>query len=95
MELVPEETTLYDITRDLVLPFLGIIATVVLGSVIANVLRQKDEKAKIKNLLIDHYMEHLKKARVFFRSGAVSFREPDSKGPSELYSRNHFQQNAQ
>lgn len=49
----------YEISKDIIITFLGIISTLVIGIIIANLLRSKEEKSKIKGLLIDHYMNYL------------------------------------
>lgn len=49
----------YEVLKDIIIPFLGVLSTLVIGIVIANLLRNKEEKSKIKGLLIDHYMDYL------------------------------------
>jgi hypothetical protein len=49
----------YEILKDIIIPFLAVLSTLIIGIIIANLLRKKEEKSKIKGLLIDHYMEYL------------------------------------
>ena len=49
----------YQITKDIIIPLLGVISTLTIGIIIANLLRKKEEKSKIKTMLIDHYMNYL------------------------------------
>lgn len=63
----------YDVTKDIIIPLLGVLATIVIGIVVAIFLRRKDEKAKIKSLLIDTYMDFLPKRQSFFAHQAKVF----------------------
>jgi len=49
----------YEITKDLIIPLLGVISTLVIGIIIALIIKDKERKAKIKDILIDHYMDYL------------------------------------
>lgn len=49
----------YEITKDIIIPLLGVISTLVIGIIIALFVKNKERKAKIKDLLIDHYMDYL------------------------------------
>lgn len=49
----------FEIVKDIVIPFLGIISTLIIGIVIANILRKKEERTKKKEMLIDSYMQYL------------------------------------
>lgn len=50
---------LYTMTKDIIIPFLGILSTVIIGVFITLALKNREEKSKIKQLLIDHYMSFL------------------------------------
>jgi hypothetical protein len=60
---MPPDTTQhigwYEITKDIIIPALGIGATVTIGIIVAGILKKREEKAKIKSLLIDNYMKYL------------------------------------
>lgn len=49
----------FEIFKDIVIPSLSIAATVTIGIVIAIALKKREEKSKIKQLLIDNYMDYL------------------------------------
>ncbi|WP_299556957.1 hypothetical protein [Seonamhaeicola sp.] len=49
----------YEITKDIIIPLLGVISTLVIGIIIALIIKNKERKAKIKDILIDHYMDYL------------------------------------
>lgn len=49
----------YEITKDIIIPLLGIISTLVIGIIIALIIKNKERKAKTKDILIDHYMDYL------------------------------------
>ncbi len=68
------DLTLYDITKDIIIPLLGVITTIVLGTIIAYLLKSKEEKAKIKTLLIDNYMLYLDIKMHFFEHELTSFK---------------------
>lgn len=55
----------YEIAKDIIIPSISIFATIVLGTIIAGLLRRKEEKAQIKSLLIDNYMQYLTKRANF------------------------------
>lgn len=74
MPNIPKDLTWYDITKDIVIPFLGVITTIVVGTIIAYLLKNKEEKAKIKTLLIDNYMLYLDKKMQFFEHELMSFK---------------------
>ncbi|RZL34839.1 MAG: hypothetical protein EOP00_30895 [Pedobacter sp.] len=59
MEDVQKQITWYEITKDIIIPFLGVISTIIIGVLIASVFRKRDEKIKTKQILIDTYMEYL------------------------------------
>jgi hypothetical protein len=71
---VPKDITWYDITKDLVIPLLGVLTTIGVGTIIAYLLKNKEEKAKIKTLLIDNYMLYLNKKVAFFDNELTSFK---------------------
>lgn len=74
MPNIPKDITWYDITKDLIIPFLGVTTTIVVGIIIAYLLKNKEEKAKIKALLIDTYMLYLDKKMQFFENELTSFK---------------------
>ncbi|SEL42118.1 hypothetical protein SAMN04488505_102232 [Chitinophaga rupis] len=74
MPHTPKDITWYEITKDLIIPFLGVITTIVIGTIIAYLLKSKEEKAKIKTLLIDNYMLYLDKKMQFFEYELTSFK---------------------
>jgi hypothetical protein len=49
----------FEITKDIIIPIISIIATVIIGIVITIALKKREERTKIKQLLIDNYMEYL------------------------------------
>ncbi len=49
----------YEITKDIIIPLLGVISTLVIGIIIALIIKNKERKAKVKDILIDHYMDYL------------------------------------
>lgn len=49
----------FEITKDIIIPFLSIAATITIGIIIAIALKKREEKSKIKQLLIDNYMDYL------------------------------------
>lgn len=51
--------TWYDITKDIVIPVLSIIVTLLIGVFIAVILKRKEEKGKNKQLLIETYMDYI------------------------------------
>ncbi|MET0946324.1 MAG: hypothetical protein ABWY22_13005 [Flavobacterium sp.] len=57
---ITETVSAYALIKDIVIPILGIVITIVIGYIINNSLKNKEEKAKKKLLLIDSYMEYLK-----------------------------------
>lgn len=61
-----EPVTWYGITKDVVIPLLSLLTTIILGTIIAVLLKRKEEKAKIKTLLIDNYMLYLNVKVKFF-----------------------------
>lgn len=65
--------TWYDITKDIIIPFLGVVSTIIIGVIIAIILKRKEEKSKIKTLLIDTYMEFLNKEVSFYSYESASF----------------------
>lgn len=50
----------FEITKDIIIPGLTLIATVAVGTIIAFLLKNRDEKLKRKSILIDTYMEYMK-----------------------------------
>jgi hypothetical protein len=73
---MPDTTkiTLYQFTKDILIPFLGVLSTIVIGIVIAFLLKSKEERAKIKALLIDNYMSYLEKLVQFHGCENKTFR---------------------
>lgn len=61
-----QHTGWYEILKDIIIPFLGVVSTIVIGVVIAVLLKRKEEKGKIKALLIENYMLYLNKKISFF-----------------------------
>ncbi|MEX0995877.1 MAG: hypothetical protein WDZ45_02370 [Flavobacteriaceae bacterium] len=59
MENIDNPIGWYEITKDLIIPLLGVISTLVIGIIIALIIKDKERKAKIKDILIDHYMDYL------------------------------------
>lgn len=49
----------FEITKDIIIPILSILATITIGIIIAIALKKREEKSKIKQLLIDNYMDYL------------------------------------
>lgn len=49
----------FEIIKDIVIPSLSILATVTIGIIITIALKKREEKSKIKQLLIDNYMDYL------------------------------------
>lgn len=58
---ITDPVTTYSFIKDIGIPVLNLIATIIIGIVIAVMLKRREEKAKIKSLLIDNYMEYLGK----------------------------------
>lgn len=58
-EIPAKAITWFEITKDIILPTMTLIATVTLGTIIAILLKKREEKTKNKSLLIDNYMEFL------------------------------------
>ncbi|MFA9371132.1 MAG: hypothetical protein ACERIH_05440 [Labilibaculum antarcticum] len=65
MNILNESLTIYQIFKDIIIPSLGVLSTLTIGIFIALILKRRDEKAKIKSLLIDNYMEYLNKRTCF------------------------------
>lgn len=65
---------MYDFIKDIIIPLLGVLATIIVGVIIAYRLKSKEEKAKIKLLLIDNYMLYLDKKLLFFEYEMTSFK---------------------
>lgn len=55
----------YQLFKDIVIPGLGVVSTIIIGIVIAIILKRREEKSKIKALLIDNYMLYLNKRSKF------------------------------
>ncbi len=51
--------TWYEITKDIIIPILSILATLIIGIIIALILKRREEKGKSKQLLIDTYMDYI------------------------------------
>lgn len=51
--------TWYEITKDIIIPTLSIVATLIIGILIAIILKRREEKGKSKQLLIDTYMDYI------------------------------------
>lgn len=49
----------FEIVKDIVIPSVSILATVIIGIIITIALKKREEKSKIKQLLIDNYMDYL------------------------------------
>lgn len=65
MNETAESITMYQIIKDIIIPGLGVIATIVIGVVLTIILKKREETAKIKSLLIDSYMEYLNRRTKF------------------------------
>lgn len=63
----------YNVTKDIIIPLLSVLTTIIVGTIIAYLLKTKEEKAKIKTLLIDNYMLYLNKKVNFFDYELTSF----------------------
>lgn len=63
----------YEISKDIIIPLMGVVSTIVIGVIIAVLLKRKEEKAKVKSLLIDNYMLYLNKKVNFFSHELDSF----------------------
>ncbi len=74
MPYTTTDITWYEITKDIIIPLLGVITTIVVGIIIAYLLKNKEEKAKIKTLLIDNYMLYLDKKMQFFEYEITSIK---------------------
>ena len=59
IEKTTENIGWFEITKDIVIPSLSILATVTIGIIITIALKKREEKSKIKQLLIDNYMDYL------------------------------------
>ena len=51
--------TWYEIFKDIIIPILSIITTLIIGIIIAIILKRREEKGKSKQLLVDTYMEYI------------------------------------
>jgi hypothetical protein len=69
----PTQKTFYDFMKDIGIPLLNFLATVTIGVIIASVLKRREEKAKIKSLLIDNYMQYLNRMLQFHKHESASF----------------------
>ena len=69
-----KEITFYDIAKDVIIPLLGLVTTIVVGTIIAYLLKNKEAKAKVKPLLIDTYMVYLNKKSRFFEHELTVFK---------------------
>lgn len=49
----------FEITKDIIIPSLTLISTITIGIFIALILKNREEKEKRKNILIDTYIEYL------------------------------------
>lgn len=49
----------FEIITKIIIPTLSIISTLTIGVIIATALKRKEERSKIKQLLIDNYMDYL------------------------------------
>lgn len=68
-----EPITTFQIFKDIVIPALGVISTITIGVVIAIILKKREEKSKIKSLLIDNYMEYLNKRTMFVEFESIFY----------------------
>ncbi|MCK0115332.1 hypothetical protein [Gelidibacter sp. F63206] len=59
MDNIENPITWYDITKDIIIPILSIVATLIIGIIIALILKRREEKGKYKQLLVDTYMEYI------------------------------------
>jgi hypothetical protein len=58
MDNTAEAITWYTITRDIIIPLLGILTTITIGVVIAIILKRREEKTNKKQLLVDNFMDY-------------------------------------
>ena len=65
MSCILQNHSWYDIIKEIFIPSMGVISTIFIGTIIAVFLRRKEEKTKIKGLLIDNYMLYLNKKVLF------------------------------
>ena len=68
-----EVITTYQIIKEIIIPATGILTTMIIGIVIAVMLKRREEKAKIKSLLIDSYMEYLNKRGKFLEYESLHY----------------------
>jgi len=69
MQEIAPDVGIYEIIKDIIIPLLGVLSTIVIGVYIAIILKRKEEKTKVKSLLIDKYMEYLSKKNGFGENG--------------------------
>jgi hypothetical protein len=72
-QLNQQPITIYGVFKDIIIPSLTLLSTIVIGTIIAISLKKREEKAKIKALLIDTYMEYLSKTMAFFNNEIDNF----------------------
>lgn len=68
------ENGFYEIAKDIIIPSASILATLIVGWYIASVLRNREEKSKRKQLLIDYYMDFLQSLKVNFSFEVAYFK---------------------
>ena len=59
MDNTKNPITWYEITKDIIIPILSIVATLIIGIIIALILKRREEKGKSKQLLVDTYMDYI------------------------------------
>ncbi|MDO6854123.1 hypothetical protein Q4599_11080 [Cellulophaga lytica] len=59
MENTDNSITWYQITTDIIIPILSILSTLIIGIIIAIILKRREEKGKSKQHLVDTYMEYV------------------------------------
>jgi hypothetical protein len=56
----------FEITTKVIIPLLGIISTTTIGIVIAIMLKRREERGRIKNLLIDNYLSFASSMKSYY-----------------------------
>ncbi len=59
MENHKNPITWYEISKDIIIPAISAISTLVIGIIIALIIKKRDERGKTKETLIDTYMEYM------------------------------------
>ncbi|KGK29465.1 hypothetical protein [Cellulophaga sp. E6(2014)] len=59
MDNTKNPITWYEITKDIIIPILSIVATLIIGIIIALIFKRREEKGKSKQLLVETYMDYI------------------------------------